>query len=121
MNKTLLADTLETINLSNIQKQGIKANETLSNIIGNTFTIVIVIATVLVLAYLIWGAIQWIISGGDKEKVGSARKTIINALIGLAILALAFFIVRIVGDIVGINVIGNFDIPRLGAPANATP
>lgn len=97
---------------------GINPGTPLNTIIGNILTIVFVIAIILVLVMLIWGAVQWILSGGDKEAVGNARKRITNALIGLAILALAFLIVRIVGDIVGINVLGDLKLPSLEAPVS---
>ena len=35
--------------------------------------------------YLLWGGVQWVTAGGDKDAVEKARKKIIGALIGLAI------------------------------------
>ena len=77
-----------------------------------------VAALVIVLAMMIWGAIQWIMSGGEKEAVGEARQRIIHALIGLAILAVAFAIVNLAGTFLGINILGTLPIP---SPANPTP
>ena len=48
---------------------------------------------------LIWGGIEWVLSAGDKEKVANARKRIIASLVGLVIIALAYFILKIVGPI----------------------
>lgn len=110
---------VDNITVNNISNQGIAANESLQTIVRNTFTIVIVIAVLLVVGYLVYGAINWITSGGDKEKVKSARGGIINALIGLAILALAFFIVNLVGRIVGIDVLNNFSIQSIGNKAGS--
>lgn len=93
--------------------QGIAANTDLGTIIRNILTIVFSIAVLLVLFYLILGAFEWITSGGEKEGVGKARGKIINALIGLAILALAFLIVRIAGQLVNVNVF-NLSLPALG-------
>ena len=88
----------------------------------NALRLVFIIATLAVLVYMIWGAFQWITSGGDKDAVGNARKRITHALIGLAILALAFLIVFVVGQIVGINVIGQqVNIPTLSEPVGAPP
>lgn len=99
---------------------GILAETPLNTLLKNAFTIIFSVAALLVLVMLIWGAISWIMSGGDKDAVANARKRIINALIGLAILALAFFIVRFVGQIVGFDVLGNLTIPSLG-PSKAYP
>ena len=83
-------------------------------LIANALQIVFIAAALAVLIYLVIGAFKWITSGGDKDAIGKARGTIVNALIGLAILALAFFITVLFGEIVGINIFGNFTIPTLG-------
>lgn len=107
---------IDCINLGEAQQgRGIGAVTPLSNILANTFTIVFAVAALLVLAFLIFGAFKWITSGGDKEGAAGARKYIINALVGLAILALAFVIVRVVGGIVGFSVLQDFVLPRLDA------
>ena len=66
---------------------GLKVPDKPATLIKNVINIVFVIAAVLTFAYLIWGAISWITSGGDKSKVESARNKITSAVIGLLILA----------------------------------
>ena len=80
--------------------------------------LVFIIALIAVLAMLVWGAVQWIFSGGEKEAVAAARGRIINALIGLAILAVAFAIVQVAGQFLGFNLLGQFIIP---SPSNSEP
>ncbi len=72
--------------------------------------IAFVLAIFMVLIMLIWGAFEWITSGGDKEAVGHARNRIINALIGLAVLSVAFALAKLGGQFVGIN-LGNIAVP----------
>ena len=55
---------------------------------------------------------MWIKEGGDKEAVGKARGRILNALIGLVILGVAFVIVRVAGVIVGVD-FTNLVLPAL--------
>lgn len=99
--------------------QGINPATPANVIITNVLSIVFVVSILLVLFFLIVGAFRWITSGGEKEAVGKARGTIVNALIGLAILALAFVIARVAGQIVGVD-FGNLIIPRLdSAPGSA--
>lgn len=86
-------------------------------LITSALQIVFIGAALAVLIYLVIGAFKWITSGGDKDAIGKARGTIVNALIGLFILALAFFITVLVGQIVGINLIDLPTIPRLGETA----
>ena len=59
----------------------------LSYIIGAASVIVIIV-----------GGFKYITSGGDSNKVGSAKNTIIYALIGLAVAVLAQVIIRFVID-----------------------
>ena len=61
-------------------------------LLKNTLNIGLIIAAILALAYLIWGAIDWLMSEGDQEKLKSARLKITHALIGLAIMALVWLI-----------------------------
>lgn len=57
------------------------------------------------LLYLLWGAVDWIISGGDQGKVESARKKMTHAVIGLMILAASVAIVGFVGSIVKLDLL----------------
>ena len=99
---------------------GISASTGVGTIVSNVFTIIFIIAVLIVVFMLVIGAFQWIMSGGDKEAVGNARKRITHALIGLAILSLAWFIVTIVGGILGINVLNitKTSIPTLSNTTN---
>ncbi len=50
---------------------------------------------------LLWGAWDWMSSEGDKEKLSSAQKKIINAFIGILLFAVAFAVIRILGAFTG--------------------
>jgi hypothetical protein len=89
----------------------------IGDVISNALLIVFIAAGLAVLIYLIIGAFKWITSGGDKDAIGKARGTIVNALIGLAILALAFFITVLFGQILNINILNFGILPSL----NDTP
>ena len=53
---------------------------------------------------LVWGGIQWIMSGGDKAKTEEARNRITAALVGLAIVASAWAIMKLVEYFFGLNI-----------------
>ncbi len=59
------------------------------------FGVYVMIAVVIVLAlvFIIWGGISWVISGGEKTKLQSARNTVRFALLGLIIERTAFSLV----------------------------
>ncbi|OGE64807.1 hypothetical protein A3I48_01600 [Candidatus Daviesbacteria bacterium RIFCSPLOWO2_02_FULL_36_7] len=92
--------------------------KSLTDFIGKAITIALGLAIIVVLVMLILGAFEWITSGGDKEAVGKARGRIINALIGLAILAIAFALARVAAQFVGFD-ISNITIP--GPNTSAIP
>ncbi len=72
-----------------------------------------IVAALAALLWLIIGAIKWIISGGDKEKVAAARAQIIAAIIGLVIVILSFVILNFVISLLvpGANLF-NLQIPN---------
>jgi len=59
----------------------------------NIFSVVVGIIAVIMIIY---GGFRYITSGGDTAKVTSSRNTILYAIIGLIIVALAQFIVKFV-------------------------
>lgn len=75
---------------------------------------VMVIAALLVLVYLIWGAIEWITSGGDSGKTQKAREKITQAVIGLIVLAATTAIFMLLQRFLGIEVL-NFVPIRSGS------
>lgn len=93
---------------------GIDPSTPVGTILSNALTIIFVVAALLVLFMLIIGAFNWIMSGGDKEKVGAARNRITQALVGLAVLALAFLITVVVGQVLNINILDFKTLPTLG-------
>lgn len=67
--------------------------------------VIIVLTSVGVIAaliFLIWGAIKWITSGGDREKLDSARRTIIFSIIGLVVILLSVVIMNVIGGLIGV-------------------
>jgi hypothetical protein len=64
-----------------------------------------VIGTLIFFFILVIGAIQWIVSGGDKAAIESARGKIGNALIGIVILFSVFVVLMVVEGFFGINIL----------------
>jgi hypothetical protein len=104
---TSLCPTGQFANLCNL-----KLNSS-SPIVGRIITILLIVAIVLALFFLIWGSIRWIMSGGDKSKLESARGTIVAALVGLILAFLAFFFLNVITFLFTKNTITNFNIPTI--------
>lgn len=71
-----------------------------------------VVAVILFFFYFIIGAIKWITSGGDKNAVESARNTILQAVIGLAVIFTMFAAIKIIEGAFGVCIL-NFTLPGL--------
>ncbi len=70
------------------------------NAIQVALTTLFVLADVAALAFVIFAGIQWVMSGGDKQKIQSARNRLIYSIIGLIVITLSFFIVKVVTDLI---------------------
>jgi len=65
----------------------------------------LVIGIILFLFMMITGAIQWILSGGDKTKLETARSKIGSAIVGLVVLLALFAIIKLVELFFGIDIL----------------
>lgn len=63
------------------------------------------VGVILFFFVMLLGAIQWIISGGDKAAVEGARGKIMNAIIGLVILFSLLAVVKLIENFFGINIL----------------
>ena len=77
-------------------KEAVGAQGTVNNLVGKIINIFSVIVGIVAVIMIIVGGFRFITSGGDSAKVTSARNTIIYAIIGLIIVALAQIIVKYV-------------------------
>lgn len=88
--------------------------EFFGNLIPALISFAIVIGVIFFVFYLIYGAIQWISSGGDKGQMEQAKSKISNALIGIFILLSFFAILNLVECFFGIGLrrldVGPFNI-----------
>lgn len=76
-------------------------SEGIGNFVGNLIGIVYTVAAIVFLFMMIWGAFQWMTSGGEKEGIAAARKRLTYAIIGILLLAVTFFLAGIIGRLTG--------------------
>lgn len=111
------------LNITNQGKKGIPiSKEVLSdpdvlfgNVFRNTIALLFTVGALGFIIMFVWGAVDWILSGGDKEKIAGARKRIVTAITGLVLLGLAFAITSVIGHLLGIDSLRllEFSIPKL--------
>lgn len=97
---------------------GSVSNVPIENIPQFVITLLFVLGIIIAIAFLIYGGIRWVLSGGDKTAVEAARNHIIAAIVGLVIIAAAFFIIQVVFKLVtGADFnLSNLCIPNVTKP-----
>ena len=83
----------------------------LAGLLSKLIGVGIVFAGVVAFVFLIFGALRWITSAGNKEQLTTAQNTITNALVGLVIIFAAWAILSLVKYFFGLS----------GTPTNPTP
>lgn len=65
-------------------------------IAGNLIGTFISYLGIIVVLIVIWAGFKWMVSGGKEEKVKDAKMTLINMILGLAVILSAYSIVNFV-------------------------
>lgn len=73
--------------------------------LGVFMRLAFITGSVVFLAMLILGSIEYITAGGEKEKAGNAAKRITNAIIGIAVLFSVFAVLALLKLIFGIDIL----------------
>jgi len=80
-----------------------------TNFISTAVGIMTIVAFIWFIFTLFTGAIAWLSSGGDKQKLQNAQKQITTGLTGLIIVISAIFLIKIVGVIFGFDLLNIAD------------
>lgn len=78
------------------ERDGTYAEDKLNKLITQIINVLSVIIGIVAVIMIIWGGFKFITSSGDSGNVSSAKNTVIYAIVGLIIVALAQVIVRFV-------------------------
>jgi predicted nucleic acid-binding Zn ribbon protein len=96
--------------------------EDVGTLIGVGIRTFFVVAGLTALVFMLWGALNWVTSGGDKEKLQKAQARIRNAVIGMimVLMMLALFVI-IFGIVLGNKIIDvrngfKFNVPSINPP-----
>ena len=77
----------------------------LASLIARLWLTAVILGSLAVILFLILGAIDWISSDGDPEKLKKARNKIVDAIVGLGILVASFAIVKFLEWIFGFDIL----------------
>ncbi len=92
---------------SKVEALGVSYNagEFLQTYVPNFIGLLFIIGTVSFFMMLLWGAVGWILSGGDKASLESAKNKITNAIIGFILMIATFAIIKIIQKFFGISIL----------------
>ena len=79
--------------------EGTKDGSKFINYVVYLWKVSINLGALAVIAYFIWGAIEWITAGSDSKKTEQARQRMTNAVIGLVILVSSFTLLSFISKI----------------------
>lgn len=117
MNSNLLAGAIDPIGNGTITNSLLKGTflETLQQLgEGSKFIevfvpkfigLLLVFGSIAFFFMFLWGAITWILSGGDKAHVENAKGRITNALVGFVLMIGVFAIVKLIEAFFGIDIL----------------
>lgn len=77
----------------------------IGGLISGLMNAIMVIGVLMVLFFFVYGAVEWITSGGEKGKTESARNKMTHAVIGLIVLSATLAIFMLVQRFLGIEVV----------------
>ncbi len=73
----------------------------ISKFLSNLIALIFSLAMIVLIFMILWGAFDWLTSGGDKEKLTNAQRKLINAFVGIVLFAVAFAVIGVLGKFTG--------------------
>ena len=78
------------------------------DLLSTVITVMTIFGSLAFVIYFTMGALSWITAGGDKGKIGQAQSQMTQSAIGLIAMVASYFIVSIVGSVLGIDILNPF-------------
>lgn len=87
----------------NAPTKGIAGSSDFVSLANNIIKILLYVCGMIAVVFLIIGGYQYLTSGGNEEAAEKGRKTLLNAIIGIVIIIMAFAIVSVVTNTLSIE------------------
>lgn len=81
--------------------------------IATLWQTIILVGGLAFILFFLQGGLTWITAGGDKGKIEEARGKITQGLVGLAVLAASYVIIKFIETAIGMNLL-NISWPTAG-------
>ena len=82
-------------------KGGTDAQGIFNSLLGKVMFWVLAVIMLIAFIYLIMNGVKYITAGGDAAKATEARNGVLNAIIGIVIVLIAYIILRFAGSLAG--------------------
>ena len=82
---------------------GLNNSQSLSDLILNVIRLMLLFAGAIAVVFVIIGGYQYLVSAGNEETAEKGKKTLINAIIGIIVIVLAYAIINVIVNLVGSN------------------
>ncbi|HLD27083.1 MAG TPA: hypothetical protein VJB63_03960 [Patescibacteria group bacterium] len=87
----------------NVIQGPLEGINTLADLINIIVLFIYPFAGILLFIYLVWGGYEYLLSGGNPEKVKGAQGKLTSAIIGFILLFVSYVLVQIIVRIFGLN------------------
>jgi hypothetical protein len=95
--------------VTNAYSQGstdaVQATINAEKLISNAISGLTILAGLLFIFYFVIGALNWVTAGGEQGKIQKARDQMIQGVIGMIVVVMAYAIMGIVGTFVGLDIL----------------
>ena len=82
-----------------------QGNNGLTKYIAIIWKTLVIFGSIATLLYLAWGALDWIFSGSNPDRLKRAKEKMFNGIFGLIFLALSYAIMKIISTITGLDIL----------------
>lgn len=76
-----------------------------TSVLSTTISVLTVLGGLWFIVQFFTAAVQWISAGGDKQALENVKKRMLNAIIGLLILVLAYSLIVIIAMVFGFEIL----------------
>ncbi len=99
----MIKEAYAVVDISNPSVNPVAQFADISILLNQVLPTIMIVAALVFLAILLFGAFTYVTSSGEQEKITKARKTITYSIAGLILIFLSYLIVTVVSMITGIT------------------
>ncbi len=92
-------------NGSGSDASGAAAAGNLEKFVSNAIGALTLIAGLFFIFYFVMGALNWVTAGGEKGKVDKARDQMVQGVMGMVVIVIAYALIGVIGTFLGLDIL----------------